>query len=160
MANPGGAGLGVVLRMALDSIDEIGADVENKEQAQSVVHQVADQVAIAIPDVLPDPEDSAIYRSLTTEMRLAKGASEGRYETVGLHVQAADAERPGFHTKRQPDSFTDLIATACVMAQLDLLKRAASLFNWSLDVTRIDELIAKATTVNNAAAQGWAETHR
>jgi hypothetical protein len=37
------------------------------------------------------------------------------------------------------------------MAQLDLLKRAASLFDWILDVTRVDELIAKATAINNAA---------
>ena len=47
-----------------------------------------------------------------------------------------------------------MITTACVIAQLDLLKRAASLFEWGLDITRVDELIAKATAMNNAAAQG------
>jgi hypothetical protein len=40
------------------------------------------------------------------------------------------------------------------MAQLDLLKRAAILFGWDLDVARADELISKATEMNNAAAQG------
>ena len=85
-------------------------------------------------------------------MRLARSAAESSYVIVGLHIQAG-AEQPGFHTKHQPDSFTDMITTACVMAQLDLLKRAASLFDWSLDVTKVDELITKATAMNNAAAQ-------
>ena len=84
MTNLAGAGLGIVLKMALESIDEIGADAKHKEQPQRAVHQVADQLGTPIPDVLPDPEDTAIYRSLSTEMRLAKSASEGRYETVGL----------------------------------------------------------------------------
>ena len=88
-------------------------------------------------------------------MHLARSTSEGSYAIVGLHIQAG-TEQSGFHTKRQPDSFTDMITTACVMAQLDLLKRAASLFDWSLDVTRVDELIAKATVMNDAAASGWA----
>lgn len=86
-------------------------------------------------------------------MRLARSTSEGSYAIAGLHIQAG-AEQAGFHTKRQPDSFTDMITTACVIAQLDLLKRAASLFDWGLDITRVDELIAKATAMNNAAAQG------
>jgi hypothetical protein len=86
-------------------------------------------------------------------MHLARSTSEGSYAIVGLHIQAGTGQS-GFHTKRQPDSFTDMITTACVIAQLDLLKRAASLFNWSLDVTRADELISKATAMNNAAAQG------
>ena len=153
LGDPEGAGLGIVLRMALDSIGGIGADAERSEQARRTVRQVADQVGVVIPDALPDPENTAIYRSLTTEMRLAENASEGSYGTVGLHIQVG-AEQPGFHTKRQPDSFTDMITTACVMAQLDLLKRAAGLFNWSIDITRIDELIAKATAINNSAAQG------
>lgn len=83
-------------------------------------------------------------------MHLARSTSEGSYAIVGLHVQAG-AEQSGFHTKREPDSFTDLITTACVMAQLDLFKRGASLFDWILDVIRVDELIAKATAINNAA---------
>ena len=100
-----------------------------------MIQQVGDQLGIAIPDTLPYPESTAIYRSLNDEMRLARSTSEGRYAIVGLHIQAG-AEQPGFHTKRPPDSFTDMITTACVMAQLDLLKRAASLFDWSLDITR------------------------
>ena len=155
MSDPEGAGLGIVLRMALNSASEIGADPEHSQQAQRVIHQLGDQLGIAIPDTLPDPESTAIYRSLHDEMHLARSTSEGSYAIVGLHIQAG-AEQSSFYTKRQPDSFTDMITTACVMAQLDLLKRSASLFDWSLDVTRVDELIAKATAMNNTASQGGA----
>ena len=158
MSNPEGAGLGIVLRMALNSASEIGADPDHSQQAQRVIQQVGDQLGIAIPDTLPDPESTAIYRSLNDEMHLAKSTSEGSYAIVGLHIQAG-AEQSGFHTKRHPDSFTDMITTACVMAQLDLLKRAASLFDWSLDATRVDELIAKATAINSAAALGEPAPH-
>jgi hypothetical protein len=152
MSDPEGPGLGIVPRMAVDSINQTRAESISIEHARMTVHQVADQAGIVIPDRLPDPEETGIYKSLLTEMRLAETASDGGYGIVGLHLQAGP--EPGFHTKRQPDSFTDLIASACVMAQLDLLKRAAILFDWSLDATRIDELIAKAITINDAAAQG------
>jgi hypothetical protein len=151
MSDPEGAGLGIVLRMVLNSADEI-SDPGQGQQAHGVIQQVSEQLGIAIPDALPDPGSTAIYRSLNDEMGLARSAAEGSYVIVGLHIQA-DAEQAGFHTKRQPDFFTDMIATACVIAQLDLLKRAASLFDWSLDVTKVNELIAKATEMNNAAAQ-------
>jgi hypothetical protein len=147
-----GAGLGIVLRMALNSASEIGADSDSSQQAQRMIQQVSDQLGIAVPDILPDPESTAIYRSLNNEMHLARSSSEASYVIVGLHIQAG-TEQPGFHTKRQPDSFTDMITTACVMAQLSLLKRASSLFDWSLDAARVDELIAKATMMNNAAMQ-------
>ena len=51
-----------------------------------------------------------------------------------------------------------LIASACVMTQLVLLKHAAALFNWSLDTATVDELIVKATEMNNAAAQADMES--
>ena len=50
MGDPEGAGLGIVLRMALDSAGGIGADAEHSEQAQRAVHQIADQVGAIIPD--------------------------------------------------------------------------------------------------------------
>jgi hypothetical protein len=45
-----------------------------------------------------------------------------------------------------------MIASACMMAMLNLLKHAATVFGWSLDATRADELITKATEINDAAA--------
>ena len=142
MCDPEGAGLGVVLRMALDSADEIGTDSELASKPRPCFSKWAISSA-SYPETLPDPESTAIYRSLNDEMHLARSSSEGSYVMVGLHLQAG-TDQSGFHTKRQPDSFTDMVATASVMAQLDLLKRAASLFEWSLDVTRVDDLIAKA----------------
>jgi hypothetical protein len=56
---------------------------------------------------------------------------------VGLHIQAG-TEQSDFHAKREPDSFTDLITTACVLAQLDCSRPA---FDWHFEVTRADELV-------------------
>jgi hypothetical protein len=157
MSDPEGPGLGIVPRMVVDSIDQTRAESTSIEHARMTVHQVADQAGIVIPYGLPDLEETGIYKSLLTEMRLAESASDGGYGIVGLHLQTGP-EQPGFHTKRQPDSFTDMIASACVIAQLDLLKRAAILFDWSLNATRADELLAKAITINDAAARGETST--
>ena len=84
-------------------------------------------------------------------MRLADRASDGGYSIAGLHIQV-DGSQLGFHTKRQPDTFTEMITSACVMAMLNMLKHAATIFDWSLDIATTDELIAKATEINEAAA--------
>jgi hypothetical protein len=47
-----------------------------------------------------------------------------------------------------------MIASGCVMAMLNLLKHAAVVFGWSLDTTRTEELITKATEINDAAVLG------
>jgi len=155
IADPKGPGLGIVLKMALDGIDEIGADAgDGTEEAQGTIRQLADQIGIAIPEALPAPEGTAIFRSLNAEMRLANSASKGSFWAIGLHVQTTEPEHIGFHTKRQPDFFTDMIASACVIAQLDLLKRAANLLSWTLDLDKLNKLIAQAIVINNAAAQG------
>lgn len=153
MTGSEGSGLGIVLRMALNSFEELGADHDHTEQAQGAIRQVSDQLGITVPDALPDPESTAIHKSLNLEMNLARTTLDGSYAIVGLHVQG-DNEQRIFHTKRQPDFFTDMISTACVIAQLELLKHAARLFDWSLAVTGVDELIAKATAINTTAAQG------
>jgi hypothetical protein len=149
---PEGPGLGIVMRLALDSIRALGADSQQTEQAQSAVWQAAEQGRITVPDTLPDPEGTAVYRSISDEMRLAERASDGGYSIAGLHVQV-DGDQAGFHTKRQPDAFTEMIASACVMVMLSMLKHAAAVFSWSLDTTKADELITKATEINDAAAR-------
>lgn len=148
---PSGPGLGIVMRIALDTICEAGADRQQTEQAQSLIQQAADQGRLTIPDALPASEATAVYKSILSEMRLAAQASDNGYSIAGLHVQV-DGEQHGFSTKRQPDAFTDMIASACVMAALNMLKHAAAVFNWSLDIATTDELIAKATEINEAAA--------
>jgi hypothetical protein len=45
-----------------------------------------------------------------------------------------------------------MVVTGCVMAQLDLLQRAATLFQWTADVAKIDRLLVAAKQMNAAAA--------
>lgn len=85
-------------------------------------------------------------------MTIAKSATEATYGAVGLHVERTDEETFGFHTKLEPGHFTDLAATACVLAQLDLLKRAAYLFGWTVDAEKLAELISKAQQLNEYSA--------
>ncbi len=151
MGEPGGDGLGIVLRIALESTDKM-PDPKRAEQFASIVLQAADQAGVEVAETIVDPEAAVIYRSIAGEMELAKVVAEEDYRVVHLHGQS-DGEQIGFRTKREPDSFTDMIASACVMVQLDLLKHAAELLNWHIDVSRIDELIAEATVINNTAAE-------
>ena len=151
IGNPDGPGLGIVMRIALDSVRETGADREQTEQAQGLIRQAAERGRLIIPDGLPPSEATAVYRSILSEMRLADLASDGGYSIAGLHVQV-DGDQLGFNTKHPSDAFTDMIASACVMATLNMLKHAVAVFNWSLDATAADDLIAKATEMNETAA--------
>jgi hypothetical protein len=151
MNDPDGPGLGIAIRIALDSIRENGPDRQQIDQTRSLIRQAADQGGIIIPAVLPEPEETAVYRGIAGEMRLAEQASDGGYNIAGLHIQV-DGEQLSFQTKRQPDAFTKKIATACVIATLNMLKYAASIFGWSLDVATAGELITEATEINEAAA--------
>src|SRR5205085_982304 len=101
---------------------------------------------------LPDPELTSIYTSLTAEMRFANSVADATYAAVGFHIKRMDAEHQGFHVTLDPGAFTDLVASACVIAQLDLLRRAARLFGWTTDEERIDGLLAEARELNEASA--------
>jgi hypothetical protein len=152
MADPDGPGLGIVVRMALDGLNEIGADPEHTEEARRHVLESAGQLGIFIPQELGDPETTAIYRSLIGEMTFAKSATEATYGAVGLHLKPTDDEHLGFHTKLEPGHFTNMVATACVLAQMDLLKRAANLFGWTVDAEKVAELINEARQLNDSSA--------
>lgn len=152
MADPNGPGLGIALRMALDGLGEIGADPEPTERARGHVLESARQLGLVVPDELSAPEESAIYRSLGSEMSLAKSTAEGTYGAVGLHVMSSDGEQLGFHTKLEPGHFTDMVASACVLAQLDLLKHASNLFGLTVDEEKLAELMGKAKQLNDFAA--------
>ncbi len=152
MNDPGGPGLGIAIRIALDSLRGTAADPQQIDQAQDLTRKAADQSGLTVPDKIPAPEATAVYQSIILEMRLADQASNCGYGIASLHIEV-DGERPGFHTKRQPDAFTEMIASACVMAALSMLKQAATVFDWSLDMTATDELITKASEINEAAAR-------
>lgn len=46
-----------------------------------------------------------------------------------------------------------MVASACVIAQLDLLKRAATLFGWTIDEKKVDDLLEEARKLNQASAE-------
>jgi hypothetical protein len=141
----GGPGAGVVLRLVLDSVEDDG-----KKEA---VRSGAASAGITVPDELPGPETTTIWHNLTGEMDLAHAISEVRYSAVGLHLKQADAEHWGFHTKLEPGPFTDLVASACVIAQLRLLQHAAEFFGWTMEEEKVNQLFTRAEKVNAAAAK-------
>lgn len=152
IASPDGPGLGIVLRMALDGIDEIGADPEHTAGARASMGQLIEHLGIAVPDELPDPVSTAVYLSLTAEMMFARSISEATFGAVGLHIHHPDPEHLGFHTKLEPGNFTDMVASAAVMAMLDLLPHAAELFGWTVDLANINQLLAAAKEMNDVSA--------
>ena len=85
-------------------------------------------------------------------MRLAQSAINSTYATVGLHVRWSDPEHVGFHTRLEPGSFTEMVASACVIAQLDMLKRGAKLFGWTINEQKVDDLLAEARALNETSA--------
>jgi hypothetical protein len=151
----GGPGLGVVMRMVLQAPDELGAGPEFTASYRRELINLIGSAGITIPDELAKPETSAIYTSLGEEMRLAQSVADGRYAAVGLHIKWPDAEHIGFHTQLEPGHFTEMVATACVIAQLDLLKRGAKLFGWTIDEKKIDDLLEEARSLNQASADAY-----
>lgn len=146
-----GAGVGIILRMVLDQLDEFGADPELAKYRAELISGAA-SAGITIPGELANPETSVIYASLTTEMRLANGAVNGTYTVAGLHVRRPDAEHVGFQTQLEPGPFTEMVASACVIAQLDLLKWGAKLFGWTIDENKVDKMLKEARELNEASA--------
>jgi hypothetical protein len=61
-----------------------------------------------------------------------------------LHVSYSGADRAQFRIRVEPGALTDLVASACVIAQLHLLRHAAPVFGWTISPERINVLLAKA----------------
>ena len=158
MAEDGGPGIGAVVRMALDSPGELGADPEAAARYREQLLDGATAAGITIPDEVPEPQASAIYSSLVFEMRLAQSTVNGTYAAVGFHVSHPDAEHADFHTRLEPGPFTEMVASACVIAQLDMLKRGAKLFNWTIDEQKLEDLLEEARELNQASANHLSST--
>jgi hypothetical protein len=107
---------------------------------------------VAIPGLIPEASESKIYQQLIAEMGFAKHAVDGGYETIALHMKVIDETHSEFSVKTDPNTFTDLIASACVIAQATLLRNAAAVLGWTLDEAKIDQLISEASAINDAAA--------
>jgi hypothetical protein len=146
-----GPGIGVVIRLLLDSLE--GSDSENT-QRDSIVKS-ADTAGITVPSELAIPHGTRVWQSLGHEMRLADHVANVSFAAIGLHVEGSGG-LIGFNTRLKPSPLTDLVASACVMAQLTLLKEAARVFDWSIEDEAIDSLYARAQTLNDASAQDLA----
>jgi hypothetical protein len=147
-----GEGLGLVIRLALDSLEDLG-DGLTQAAARSNLLQAAATARLAVPDQAPAAEGSRIWRSLTAEMQMAQRAADGGFGIAGLHMKPVNAGTVGFETGQGPGPFTDLIASACVIAQLELLREAAPTFGWTIDAGTISALITEAKELNETSAR-------
>lgn len=146
-------GLGLVFRLALGSLDENLGDDPTQAATGSNLLQAAATAGLAVPDQLPTVESSRIWRSLTAEMQMAQRAAGHSFGIVGLHMKPVNASTLGFETGQGPGPFTDLIASACVIAQLELLRHAAQIFGWTIGTDTINTLITEARELNEASAR-------
>jgi hypothetical protein len=72
-----------------------------------------------------------------------------------LHMRpAAEDGVIGFDTHVGPGPLMDQLASACVIAQLELLQAFALVFGWTVDSQGIHELLGEARELNNTAARG------
>ena len=86
-------------------------------------------------------------------MLLAQRAINGSYLIAGLHVKPGhSANSADFHTRLESGPLTDLIGSACVIAQLDLLQHAAPVFGWTIETSTLESLLAEARQLNEASA--------
>jgi hypothetical protein len=152
MTAPGSEGLGIAVRSVLDGMTELGADPDITAQALQRFRGEVQAAGIAIPDQLAPPEATSIYRSLQAEMDLATSMVNGSYNAIHLHIGQADEEHAHFQVALEHGPLADLVASAAVIAMLDLLSNAAQLFGWSADAEAIAAAIAEARIVNNDAA--------
>lgn len=146
--------LGPVVRLALNvlrdgspAVPAAGASVAR----ESLIQQAAG-AGVQIPESLPPPEDTAIWGTLAAEMQLAQAMAESSLAGAGLHVSFGGDDRVDFRTRLQPGPLTELIMSASVIAQLQLLKHAAPLLGWAIDDDKVDALLAEAADANNRAA--------
>lgn len=156
IAEPQGEGLGLVIRLALGSTGEHPEKPgdAHTEGAGPDFLQAAVNAGLVVPDTVRPVETSAIWRSLTAEMQMAQLSIDSSYGMAGLHVRPVDKTGTiGFQTQLSPGPFTDLIASACVIAQLQLLKHAAPILSWSIDTQMIDEILVEANQLNEQAAR-------
>jgi hypothetical protein len=150
-----GEGLGLVIRLALDSLTENPADASREAATtRSNLLQAAASAGLAVPDRLRTVESSRIWRSLATEMQMAQRATDHSFGIAGLHINPIQARTVGFETRQRSGPFTDLIVSACVTAQLELLRNAAPIFGWNVDAEAINTLITEAREMNETSAKG------
>jgi len=162
MTDESGPGIGLILRIALDMPGQLGAGTEAAAHYCEQLLGNAEAAGIAVPGDIPPADDSAVYRSLTLEMRLANSVINGTYAATWPHLKQHDDDHADFYTQVDPGPFTEMVASACVVAQLELLKNAAKIFGWPLDMQKVNDLLKEARELNEASANaenGVSETN-
>ena len=147
--------LGLAVRLALDAlIEELPGNTADRIQATTdELLRSAAQAGLPVPGSAPPPENTVIWRSLSAEMLLAQRAVNGSYLIAGLHVRPGNSgSSADFHTRLESGPLTDLIKSACVIAQLDLLQHAAPVFGWTVDTSTLENLLTEARQLNEASA--------
>ncbi len=154
MTDPSGPGLGVAIATELESLDALGADVDLTSGKREAIMQLADAEGVTVPPLLQDVTSTSIYRSLTAEMGLAAEGSAGLYLSATLHSTASSDGEVTFELTQPPGPFTDMVATAAVIAMLELLRHAAELFGWSGPPGEVDDVLGRARALNESSAAG------
>jgi hypothetical protein len=154
MTEDHGDGLGLAVRLVLDSLKEqAGQPGDKSDPLRVALIQAAADAGLIIPDRPRSATTSSIWRRLSAEMEIARYCVDVSYAITGPHMKLTDAGGVGFDTHVSPGPLTDLIASACVIAQLELLQRAAQIFGWTTDSSAINELLVEARKVNEESAQ-------
>lgn len=151
MTEPSGPGLGVIVRVVLDSLNEVGADEDVTASAEA---RVKERLAgLAVPDTLAGPETTSLYQGLGAEVALAESVIRGTYTAVNMHVQRdATTATSTFHVAIPAGPLTDMVASAAVIAMLELLQHAASLLDMTYDQERTEAILGEARAINETSA--------
>ncbi|GAA3013002.1 hypothetical protein LV75_000462 [Actinokineospora diospyrosa] len=148
MADPTGPGLGIAVRLALDSVDQHHPDVSLERQQE--VLAAAAGFDLKVPEASTDPRSSTIYQRLRMEMLLADLTSVGAVQTAGMHLFDG---HPTFRVQQPSGPLTDLVSSAAAIAALNVLRNAATVLEWPLDTDKLVALLDRAHSANEAAAQ-------
>ncbi|GLZ42849.1 hypothetical protein [Actinokineospora sp. NBRC 105648] len=148
MTDPTGPGLGIAVRLALDSVDEHHPDVALQRQQEVIA--AAATFGLVVPDASSAPHSSTVYQCLRIEMLLADLASVGAVHTAGMHLFDGV---PTFQVQQPPGPLTDLVSTAAVIAVLNALRDAATVLKWQLDNDKLATLLGRAHSANETAAK-------
>ena len=152
MTAAGSEGLGIAVRSVLDAMTELGADPDLTAQAFQGIQNAAEAAGVTIPDQLAPPETTSIYRSLQLEMTLAASVVCGSYGAIHLHTAQTDQEHANFQVALEHGPLADLVASAVVIAMLNILSNATQLLGWTADTEAITTTMGDARTLNEAAA--------
>jgi hypothetical protein len=147
--------LGLAVRLAVDALTEElpGSNADRIGTITDELLSSASAAGLPVPGAVPPAESTAIWRSLSSEMLLAERAINGSYLIAGLHVKPGRSDNSAdFHTRVESGPLTDLIASACVIAQLELLRHAAPVFGWTAETSTLESLLDEARQLNGASA--------